>query len=54
MALDELKGQTTGTQKVMIERGPVRVFAEALLDDDDAYRGDAAPVPLLLLLPLRS
>ena len=45
MALTELKGQTTGTQKVVIERGPVRVFADALMDDDPAYRGDPAPVP---------
>jgi len=45
MALTELKGQETGTQKVVIERGPVRVFAEALGDDDLTYRGEAAPVP---------
>ncbi len=45
MALTELKGQTTGTQKVAIERGPVRVFAEALGDPDDAYGTDDAPVP---------
>jgi hypothetical protein len=45
VALTELKGQTTGTQKVVIERGPVRVFAEALMDDDEVYRADAAPVP---------
>jgi hypothetical protein len=45
MALTELKGQQTGTQKVVIERGPVRVFAEALGDDDDVYRGDDAVVP---------
>ncbi|MBA2326208.1 MAG: MaoC family dehydratase N-terminal domain-containing protein, partial [Actinobacteria bacterium] len=45
MALTELEGQETGTQKVVIERGPVRVFAEALGDDDETYRGDAAPVP---------
>jgi hypothetical protein len=45
VALTELKGQQTGTQKVIIERGPVRVFAEALGDQDDVYRGDAAPVP---------
>ncbi|HEX7522114.1 MAG TPA: MaoC family dehydratase N-terminal domain-containing protein [Acidimicrobiia bacterium] len=43
--LTELKGQTTGTQKVVIERGPVRVFAEAVGDSDDVYKGDAAPVP---------
>ncbi len=45
MAMTELKGQQTGTQTVIIERGPVRVFAEALGDQDDVYRGDAAPVP---------
>jgi hypothetical protein len=45
VALTELKGQETGTQKVVIERGPVRVFAEALGDDDATYKGDAAPVP---------
>jgi peroxisomal enoyl-CoA hydratase 2 len=45
VALTELKGKATGTQKVVIERGPVRVFAEALGDDDATYRGDAAPVP---------
>ena len=45
MALTELKGQQTGTQTVIIERGPVRVFAEALGDPDDVYRGEAAPVP---------
>ena len=45
MALTELKGQETGTQKVVIERGPVRVFAQALGDDDDVYRGEDALVP---------
>ncbi|MCJ7437842.1 MAG: MaoC family dehydratase N-terminal domain-containing protein [Acidimicrobiia bacterium] len=45
MALTDLKGQSTGTQTVVIERGPVRVFAEALMDDDDVYAGEAAPVP---------
>ena len=45
MALTELKGQETGKQKVRIERGPVRVFAQALLDDDPVYDGDDAPVP---------
>jgi hypothetical protein len=45
MALTELKGQETGTQKVVIERGPVRVFAEALGDSDDVYSGDDALVP---------
>jgi hypothetical protein len=45
LALDGLKGRALGTQKVVIERGPVRVFAQALLDDDAVYSGDAAPVP---------
>lgn len=45
MALTELKGQTTGTTRVIIERGPVRVFADALLDPDPVYRSDGAPVP---------
>lgn len=45
MALTELKGQQLGTQKVVIERGPVRVFAEALGDDDAVYTDEAAPVP---------
>jgi len=45
VALTELEGQETGTQKVVIERGPVRVFAEALGDDDETYRRDDAPVP---------
>jgi len=45
VALTELKGQTGGTQTVVIERGPVRVFAEALGDPDAVYRSDAAPVP---------
>jgi len=29
----------------VIERGPVRVFAQALLDPDRAYAGEDAPVP---------
>lgn len=45
MALDELKGTTGETQTVRIERGPVRVFAQALMDGDEVYDGDAAPVP---------
>ena len=45
MALTELKGRETGSQKVVIERGPVRVFAQALGDSDDAYSGDGALVP---------
>ena len=38
MALTELKGQSTGTQTVIIERGPVKVFAESLGDTNPAYR----------------
>ena len=45
MALTELKGQEAGTQKVVIERGPVRVFAAALGDDDEVYAGEGALVP---------
>jgi N-terminal half of MaoC dehydratase len=45
VALTELKGQETGTQKVAIERGPVRVFAEALGDTDEVYSGEDALVP---------
>ena len=41
MALTELKGKALGEQKVVIERGPVRVFAQALLDDDPVYTGEA-------------
>jgi len=45
MALTELKGRPLGTQHVVIERGPVKVFAQALLDDDAVYQTDGAPVP---------
>jgi len=45
MALTELKGKETGTQKVVIERGPVRVFAQALGDDDEVYSGEDTLVP---------
>ena len=45
MAFTELKGQETGTQTVLIERGPVRVFADALGDPSPVYRGEHAPVP---------
>src|SRR5947208_1687916 len=45
MALTELKGKETGTQKVVIERGPVRVCAQALGDDDEVYSGEDALVP---------
>jgi hypothetical protein len=45
VALTELKGKPLGTQRVVIERGPVKVFAQALLDEDSVYTGEAAPVP---------
>ena len=45
MALTELKGRQLGTQRVVIERGPVRVFAQALMDPDPVYTADAAPIP---------
>ncbi|MCU1458317.1 MAG: N-terminal half of MaoC dehydratase [Actinomycetia bacterium] len=45
MAFTEFKGLKTGTQQVVIERGPVRVFAQALGDTDPVYDGDDAPVP---------
>ncbi|MGQ0825989.1 MAG: FAS1-like dehydratase domain-containing protein [Actinomycetota bacterium] len=45
MALTELKGRPLGTQRVAIERGPVKIFAQALLDDDAVYVSDDAPVP---------
>src|SRR4051812_46788802 len=44
-ALTELAGQDLGTQRVAIEKGPVRVFAAAVKDDSDAYREEGAPVP---------
>ena len=45
MALDELKGNDLGTQRVVIERAPVPVFARSLGDDPAAYKGDGAAVP---------
>jgi hypothetical protein len=45
VALTELKGRQLGSQRVVIERGPVRVFAQALMDPDAAYTADGAPVP---------
>jgi hypothetical protein len=45
VALTELNGRPLGEQKVVIERGPVKVFAQALLDDDPIYTTDTAPVP---------
>jgi hypothetical protein len=45
VALTELKGQDLGTQSVVIESGPVRVFAQALKSDDAVYQAPNAPVP---------
>jgi MaoC dehydratase-like protein len=45
VALTELKGRPLGAQRVVIERGPVKVFAQALLDPDPVYTSDEAPVP---------
>jgi len=45
MALDELKGLDMGSQEIQIERGPVRVFAHAVQDDDPIFDSDHAPVP---------
>ena len=46
MALTELIGTALGSQTVHIERGPVRVFGQAILDDSGVYETDNAPVPL--------
>ena len=45
MALLDLKGTQLGQQRVQIERGPVRVFAQAILDESPTYQSDGAPVP---------
>jgi hypothetical protein len=45
VALTELKGQPLVAQRVVVEAGPVRAFADALLDGDPVYRGEGAPVP---------
>ena len=45
MALTELKGHASEPQRVVIERGPVRVFADAVKDHDAHYSTDDAPVP---------
>ena len=44
-ALVELKGTQLGGQRVIIERGPVRVFASAVGDKDPRYWQDGAMVP---------
>ena len=45
MALTELKGNELGNQTITIEQGPVRAFAEAVLDDPEKFTGDGAPTP---------
>src|SRR4051794_25374624 len=45
MGFTELKGRALGTQKAAIERGPAKVFAQALMDDAAVYTCDAARVP---------
>ena len=40
--LEALIGTTTSVATVVIERGPVAFFAEAVFDDDDVYRSPAA------------
>ena len=45
MALTELKGTELGSQRIVIEQGPVRAFAAAVLDDPGRYAGDGAPTP---------
>ena len=44
-ALTELKGSELGSEKVVVERGPVRVFARAVKDHDPTYDGLDAAVP---------
>ena len=45
MALEELKGKELGSQTVVVEAAPVPVFATAIGEDADDFRGDGAPVP---------
>jgi hypothetical protein len=45
VALTELQGFRGDPQRIVVERGPVRVFAEAIQDHDPVYNADAAPVP---------
>ena len=65
MALDELKGTDLGTQRVVIERAPVPVFARAVGEargyryfsfDDDVARAaaEADPVGYVADLPKRT
>jgi hypothetical protein len=45
MALDNLKGLELGSQTVVVEAAPVPVFATAIGEDGDDFRGERAPVP---------
>jgi hypothetical protein len=45
VALDELKGNDLGTQRVVVERAAVPIFARSVKADDAVYRTDDAPVP---------
>jgi hypothetical protein len=38
VALDELRGTELGSQRITIEAGPVRAFAQSLRDDPARYR----------------
>jgi hypothetical protein len=42
---NKLKGTDLGTQRVVIERAPVPVFARSLGEDPAAFKGEGAPVP---------
>lgn len=44
-ALTELEGRDLGTERIIVERGPVKVFASAVKDGDPVYLVDGAPVP---------
>jgi acyl dehydratase len=36
-SLQDLIGQSAGTSRVVVERGPIAIFAEAVLDEDPVY-----------------
>jgi len=46
VALTELAGMALGTQSVIIEQGPVRIFAAALKDDPGRYTGADGATPV--------
>jgi hypothetical protein len=45
VALTELIGTDLGSQTIVVEQGPVRVFAAAVEDDPDRYTGPDASTP---------